>query len=57
MTGHNRVSCLVVAHSPDERECLRDEAALRIFEIELMVGVLRVWSVEEGCITGVPVLF
>jgi len=57
MAAHNRVSCLVVVHSADERESVRDEAALRIFEIELMVGVLRVWSVEEGRITGVPVLF
>ena len=57
MAAHNRVSSLVVVHSPDERERLRDEAALRIFEIELMVGVLSVWGVEEGCITGVPVLF
>ena len=57
MAAHHHACSTVVVHSTDERECLQDEAVLRISEIELMVDVLRVWSVEEGRVTGVPVLF
>jgi hypothetical protein len=57
MADHNQALSMLVVRSPDEPECLPDEVALRISEIELMVGVLRVWTVEEGRIPGVPVLF
>jgi len=52
-----QASYLAVAHTSHTGKHPSGEAALRMSEIELMVDVLRVWSVEERRVTGVPVLF
>ena len=47
MASHNQASSLVAVRSPDEGECPPGEAALRIFEIEL-VKTVNIWRVEEA---------